>query len=266
MHNPIDVSKRVWDRLLQVREGSSCTCCGDFTESESLALELYGPLAERNSQQIAVGQIGQSLDGRVASSNGDSKQVSGPDGLQHLHRMRALVDGVIIGVKTAIHDSPRLTVRLCEGPNPARVVIDPSGRLPNDNPVLAENGARRIIIQSTDTHRPEGVEVVRLEAREGQFHPDEILSTLRTEGLNRLLVEGGGFTIGKFIDAQKLERIHIAISSILIGEGPAGLNLQQASPWLKDAVRPKTSAYDLGTDVVFDCDFEQRERPQQRNH
>ncbi len=74
---------------------------------------------------VVVGQIGQSLDGRIATESGHSKYINGPAGLAHLHRLRALVDGIVIGVGTAIADDPQLTVRRVSGPHPARVVIDP---------------------------------------------------------------------------------------------------------------------------------------------
>src|SRR6056297_2632248 len=159
---PIDVNARVWDRLLAVRQGLSCTCCGRWSHDETAALALYGPLARRDLGPITVAQIGQSLDGRIATVTGDARDVSGPDGLAHLHRMRALVDGVIIGVRTALHELPRLTVRLCDGPSPARIVVDPRGRMPDDAPLLDDDGARRIVIQSVDCARPDGVEVIRL--------------------------------------------------------------------------------------------------------
>ena len=75
--------------------------------------ELFGPLREGAVDDIVVvGQIGQSLDGRIATESGHSKYINGPAGLAHLHRLRALVDAVIIGVGTAIADDPQLTVRL----------------------------------------------------------------------------------------------------------------------------------------------------------
>jgi riboflavin biosynthesis pyrimidine reductase len=64
---------------------------------------------------MVVGQIGQSLDGRIATESGHSKYINGPAGLTHLHRLRALVDAVVIGVGTAIADDPQLTVRRVAG-------------------------------------------------------------------------------------------------------------------------------------------------------
>lgn len=249
----VEVSKKVWDQLLAIRNDGACACCGDWSDSERAALELYGPLARRDVPALTVGQIGQSIDGRIATANGDVGKVSGPDGLEHLHRMRALVDGVVIGVKTALHDAPRLTVRLCEGRSPVRVVIDPRGRLPDDSPALREDGVRRIVIQAVESTRSRGVEVIRLPAPSGQIDPALIIEALRGEGLTNLLIEGGSFTIAKFMEAGLLDRIHIAVAPILIGAGPLGLTLMGDSGTIKDSPSLKVRPFFLRSELVYDC-------------
>jgi riboflavin-specific deaminase-like protein len=252
MH-PIDVNGRLWQRVLDLREGRGCNCCGDWTAQERAAMALYGPLARRDLGPVTVAQIGQSLDGRVATVTGDARDVSGPDGLAHLHRMRALVDGIIIGVRTALHDLPRLTVRLCPGPNPARIVVDPRGRLPDDAPPLTEDGARRIIIPGVERARPADVEVIRLPMQDGVIDPHDILAALHEAGLSTLMVEGGGITIARFLEAGLLTRLHVAIAPLLIGAGPQSLTMTQPTERLVDALRPETRSFSLGSDVVFDC-------------
>src|SRR5712675_3092510 len=109
--------------------------------------ERFGPLkAGATDDLVVVGQFGQSLDGRVATESGHSHYINGPAGLAHLHRLRALVDAVVVGIGTAVADDPQLTVRHVAGPSPARVVIDPSGRLPATARLLADDGIRRIVI------------------------------------------------------------------------------------------------------------------------
>jgi len=89
---------------------------------------LFGPLRQgQPGEMFVVGQIGQSLDGRVATETGHSHYINGPEALAHLHRLRALVDAVVIGIGTALADDPQLTVRRVTGPQPARVVIDARG-------------------------------------------------------------------------------------------------------------------------------------------
>jgi riboflavin-specific deaminase-like protein len=249
----VDVTPRVWERLLAIRAGQACACCGRWTAGERAALDLYSPLARRDLHPVTVAQIGQSLDGRVATATGDARDVSGPDGLEHLHRMRALVDGVLIGVRTALHDQPRLTVRLCPGSNPARIVVDPRGRLPDDAALFHADGARRIVVQGVPKPRPKGVEVITLPTDSGWLDPSEILAALRDRDLGNLMIEGGGITIARFLEAGLLNRLQVAVSPVLIGAGPQGLTLQNPVTRLSDALRPETRAYALGPEVVFDC-------------
>ena len=87
---------------------------------------LFEPLRVGNvDAMIVVGQLGQTMDGRIATVTGQSKYINGRPGLTHLHQLRALLDAVVVGVGTAIADDPQLNVRLVGGKNPARVVIDP---------------------------------------------------------------------------------------------------------------------------------------------
>ncbi|MEP7029512.1 MAG: RibD family protein, partial [Pseudolabrys sp.] len=114
--------------------------------------DLFGPLRIGTVDDlVVVGQIGQSLDGRIATESGHSKYINGPAGLIHLHRLRSLVDAVIIGVGTAIADDPQLTVRRCEGSHPARVVVDPKGRLAASAKVFADDGVRRLLVTAEGT-------------------------------------------------------------------------------------------------------------------
>src|SRR5471032_2123588 len=109
--------------------------------------ERFGPLRRGGVDDLmVVGQIGQSIDGRIATETGHSKYINGPAGLDHLHRLRALADAVVIGVGTALADDPQLTVRRVTGPHPARVVVDPSGRLPANAKIFANDGVRRLLI------------------------------------------------------------------------------------------------------------------------
>lgn len=247
----LDVSARVWDRILAVKDGKACLCCGDWSAGEAQALALFGALAKPVETCQVFAQIGQSLDGRIATEAGDAQDVSGQDGLMHLHRLRALADAVVIGVKTALHDDPRLTVRLADGNSPARVVIDPDGRLPDDACLLADTSVRRIIVQAVEKDRPAGVEVIVL-PRSSWISPERILAALRDCGFKKILIEGGGITIAQFLEADLLDRLHVTVAPLLIGSGPQGLSTSPVGT-LAQARRPKTDVYDLGSDVLFDC-------------
>ncbi|PZQ16123.1 MAG: deaminase [Ancylobacter novellus] len=209
------------------------------------------------ARSIVVAQLGQSLDGRVATVTGSSHFINGPGGIVHLHRLRALVDAVVVGVGTVCADDCRLTVRRVEGQAPARVVVDPAGRVPDDARVFADDGARRILIRAEGARRScvPGVETVHLRITAGQIAPFDVVAALARRGLRRILVEGGADTVSRFVAAEAVDRLHVMVAPLIVGSGRPGLVLAPVSE-LVQARRPATRTFPLpGGDVLFDCDM-----------
>ena len=124
---------------------------------------------------FVIAQLGQSLDGRIATPSGESRWINRGAALDHVHRLRAEVDAVVVGVGTVVADDPQLNVRRCDGRHPARVVIDPQGRIPHAAKCLRDDGCRRLIISSHEVPPPPaGVEIVRLGGKGDQIAPHEI--------------------------------------------------------------------------------------------
>src|SRR5215217_7457530 len=225
--------------------------------------ELFGPLRHgRVDELVAVGQIGQSLDGRVATETGHSHYINGPAGLAHLHRLRALVDAVVIGVGTALADDPQLTVRRVRGPQPARVVIDARGRLPSGAKMLAADGARRLVLAGPGAKPPlpSGIEVVALPRSDGQIAPATILSALAERGFRRVLIEGGADTLSRFLAAKCLDRLHVMVAPIILGSGRASFSLPPIAR-VDEALLMPVSVHRLDDEVLFDCDLSAQRVP-----
>ena len=175
---------------------------------------IFGPLrGDAPDELFVVAQIGQSLDGRVATASGHSHYINGPAGLAHLHRLRAIVDAVVVGVGTALADDPQLTVRHVAGRDPARVVIDPGARLPAAAKMFARDGVRRLVMTAHDVkpQLPAGIEIVGLQAFQRRIAPEAILSALHERGLRRILIEGGAETVSRFLVANCLDRLHVVV-------------------------------------------------------
>ncbi|HMN73616.1 MAG TPA: RibD family protein [Rhodoblastus sp.] len=205
------------------------------------------------ARPFVVAQLGQSLDGRIATVNGESLYINGEEGLDHLHRLRAMVDAVVVGAGTISADNPHLTVRRVSGRSPARVVVDPRGRLGHEGRWLADDGVRRLVVSAAPVSAAPGVETIVLPARAGRIAPPDIVAALAAHGLRRILVEGGATTISSFIDAGAVDRLHILFGCTIIGSGRPGLELRPIER-LADARRPATEIYKLGRcDVLFDC-------------
>jgi diaminohydroxyphosphoribosylaminopyrimidine deaminase / 5-amino-6-(5-phosphoribosylamino)uracil reductase len=211
-----------------------------------------------SDRPFVVAQLGQSLDGRIATLSGESQWINKTEALVHVHRIRAAVDAVIVGVGTVVADDPMLNVRRVPGRNPARVVIDPKGRMPATAKLLAEDGARRIIVRATGCARPpvQGAEVLEVPAdRDGQLAPREVIASLFRTGLRTFLVEGGAGTVSGFIDGGAVDRLHVLVAPVILGSGKPGLTLK-AIDRLAQALRPTTEVHVLADgDVLFDCDM-----------
>ncbi len=219
--------------------------------------DVFGPLRKGTVDDLViVGQLGQSLDGRIATESGHSKYINGAAGLMHLHRLRALVDAVVIGVGSAIADDPQLTVRRCAGLQPARVVIDPKGRLGVNARVFADDGVSRLLItaQGTRCAPPSGVEIVALPQADGQLAPSAILAELASRGMRRILIEGGADTVSRFMAAGCLDRLHVMVAPIILGGGGPGLMLPPLER-ADQAPRMPIRVHKIEDDVLFDCDL-----------
>jgi riboflavin-specific deaminase-like protein len=225
--------------------------------------QLFGPLrAGLVDDLMVVGQLGQSLDGRIATPTGHSHYINGPAGLDHLHRLRALVDAVVIGIGTALADDPQLTVRRVPGPQPVRVVIDPDGRLPPTARLLANDGVRRIILTASGVQPalPQGVEIVGLPKSGGQIPPSAILAALAELGLRRVLIEGGADTVSRFLAAGCLDRLHVVVAPVVLGSGRVGLTLPPIER-ADQALRAPMHVHRLDDEVLFDCNLSAQRVP-----
>jgi diaminohydroxyphosphoribosylaminopyrimidine deaminase / 5-amino-6-(5-phosphoribosylamino)uracil reductase len=207
---------------------------------------------------FVVAQLGQSLDGRIATPTGESQWINCDGALDHVHRLRAAVDAVVVGVGTVIADNPRLNVRRVAGRNPVRVVIDPNGRAPPGSHCLARDGSRRIIVTAQKGSSADDIEWVVLPREDGRLNPASIVFALWDLGLKSILIEGGANTVSSFLDARAVDRLHVLVAPVILGSGKPGLSLKPIDT-LARALRPATHVHVLADgDVLFDCNLRQQ--------
>lgn len=222
---------------------------------------LYEPLVARapGSPPFVIAHLGQSLDGFIATHNGDSRFVTGPQDLDHMHRLRAVCDAVIVGAGTVALDDPLLTTRRVPGSHPTRVVLDPMLRVPATARVLHNRDAPTLWLCDERWHDPARARQVAarvvplpgLVGDDGHFDAHVVRRALVAQGLRVLFVEGGGVTVSRFLAQGLLDRLHLALAPVLIGEGRRGVRLSARST-MADCLRPGVRTVHLGEDVLWD--------------
>ncbi len=195
----------------------------------------------------------QSLDGRIATANGAAFWIGGEQDILHTHRLRALCDAVVVGAGTVRADDPLLTTRHCAGPSPVRVVIDTERRLAPGHRLFADEPPTLLFCaQDAAEGRSVCAETVKLpRASGGGLDAHAIIAALAERGLRRILVEGGGITVSRFLLAGALDRLHVTVAPLLLGDGIQGFTLPGvARPEL--GLRLDWTVHRLGDDVLLD--------------
>jgi diaminohydroxyphosphoribosylaminopyrimidine deaminase/5-amino-6-(5-phosphoribosylamino)uracil reductase len=189
---------------------------------------------------FVVAKFAMSLDGKIATRSGDSKWISNAAARKHAHALRARVDAVMVGIGTALADDPQLTVRDIPHtrPQPTRVVIDSTGRLPTHAAMLALDGTTIIATAGLDTERraaleATGAEVIDTGAR-AQVDLPQLLATLGERQITSVLVEGGSHLLGSLFDLGLIDKVVAVIAPVIIGGaealGPVGGTGAQTIP------------------------------------
>ena len=252
----------MWSELLRGRVPDRAAAGLD-----AVLLDRYGSLVAAGPM-ITIAQLAQSADGFIASRTGDANYVSGEEDREHLHRLRALVDAVVVGAQTVAADDPQLTTRAVPGPSPVRVIIDPTGRIPRGARVLIDDSAKTLWCVASGFEPPSElaahVELVTLPREGGRFQPEALLGMLRARGLGRVLVEGGGRTVSDFLAAGLLDRLYLTTAPILVGDGIPGVRFA-GSDLLADALTASVRRFSLGRDIctVFDFGAARQRSPRQ---
>ncbi|HVL06202.1 MAG TPA: GTP cyclohydrolase II RibA [Acidimicrobiales bacterium] len=197
---------------------------GDVVQAVD-ASQLLGTVAPRPDRPYVVLKYAQTLDGRIATSTGDARWISGESERRISHTLRAGCDAVLVGIGTVFADDPQLTVRMVPGASPIRVVLDSDLRVPAGAKVL--DAETRTVIVTTERSSPEArrlleerqVRVLVVPEGPGGVALAPALAVLRAEGISSLLVEGGSRVITSLLAGRFVDRMVVGVAPTIIGQG-----------------------------------------------
>ncbi|RLB07963.1 MAG: bifunctional diaminohydroxyphosphoribosylaminopyrimidine deaminase/5-amino-6-(5-phosphoribosylamino)uracil reductase RibD [Deltaproteobacteria bacterium] len=201
----------------------------------------------------------QTLDGRIATSLGESRWISSENSRKLAHRLRAQHDAILVGIGTVLADDPSLTVRWTKGKDPLRIVLDSRLRIPLNAQVLLEEGDTLVV--TTDQYDREKFAEIKKKGKEiliaqrdkkGWVELQPLLKTLIKKDVSSILVEGGRKVITSFLKDNLANRMVIITAPLILGEGVAGIG-DLGIMELKSAIKPSSYKVSrVGGDMVFD--------------
>ena len=189
-------------------------------------------------------KAGMTLDGKVATAQGESRWITGLRARQDAHRLRSQVDAVIVGVGTILHDDPTLTARLSDRPlkmasrQPLRVVLDSRLRTPPTATVCTkQDRAKTLIVTTTQAPRSRrcpfeqaGVEVLSLSTKNGRVSLQALMTTLGKRGVTSVLIEGGSNVNAGFLREKLVNHVVLYLAPTLMGGQDAVAVIGDRSP------------------------------------
>lgn len=203
---------------------------GAGARASGYLLAGFASLIERRRPRIAL-KMAVSLDGRIASTRGDSRWISSPTARAWVHRRRREADLVLVGSETALRDNPALTTRLVQGRNPDRFVLDSRLRVPASARVWNPDGARRVAVSVPEAGvdrrkalEERGVEIWTVEPdATGRVSLPDLAARLGEAGYTSALVEGGGTLAGSLLAAHLVDVVWMVMArGLLLGGGGPG--------------------------------------------
>ncbi len=222
------------------------------------------------SRPFVTLKIAQSADGYIAAPNGDSKWISSNDSRTEVHRWRSRQDAVLVGRNTAMHDNPSLTVRMVEGRQPWRVVIDGPLELPANLNLFSDQHEEKTIVVTHNKTKADEVadpmlkmlqsnyfrgKVMVVEEESGHTNLDQMMESLAGEGITSLLVEGGRELSTALLRQNLVDRLQLFIAPKLLGGGTKsvqGLGMNR----MEDLVPFRTFTWSrVGPDMLLTADL-----------
>lgn len=192
-----------------------------------------------------------SLDGKIATRTGASRWITGEAARARVHSWRAELDAIAVGVNTVLHDDPRLTCRLPGARSPIKIIFDSVARTPVDAALFEadEHAHPAEVFVMTTSAAPEarrqalqarGAKVIALPAEHGRSRVGAALEHLHRQGVNSILLEGGGTLAWSFFEAQAVDRVAVFIAPKLLGGSGASPLAGLGVSGLEEALRLET--------------------------
>jgi len=169
-----------------------------------------------------------SLDGKIATSTGESRWISNEESRKYVHYLRYTTDAILTGVNTVVTDDPSLTTKCCGGrggtivKQPLRIILDSKGRTPANARIFNQPGKTLLVHGRIDDevragYTRLGAELLELPTKSGLVDLESLMQALGIRGITSILVEGGGALLGSLFDMGLVDKVIGFVAPVIIG-------------------------------------------------
>jgi len=185
--------------------------------------EAYFKYSKKNRPFVIL-KLGLSLDGRIATSKGDSKWITSSESRRFVQRIRKEADAVLVGINTILKDDPRLTCRIDSKKVLIKVILDPNLLTPPHAKVLKGNCPTLIFAnknsRSAILSRGKNIEIIRVESDKNDFLSwNDILKELAKRNIASVLIEGGAQVASSALQAGAVDKLYLIYAPKILGKG-----------------------------------------------
>ena len=199
-------------------------------------------------EPFVILKIAESIDGKIATSKGRSKWITGENSRRYVHELRSSVDAVLTGIGTVLKDNPLLTSRIRGGKNPYRIIVDTNLRIPLNAKVIKHKDHKTIIaaISKSKIQNPKkinklknlGVQVLIVKAKNGKVDLKALMKELGKLNIMSLMIEGGSSINASALSDKVVDKVMFFIAPKIIGGADSITSVGGKSPaLLKNALR-----------------------------
>ncbi len=179
----------------------------------------------KTKKPFMILKLAMSLDGKIATSSGNSKYITSRAARKYVHQLRNDVDAVMVGINTVKRDNPVLDSRLVKGKNPIKIIVDSTLKLSERSKILKD--PHKVIIATTkkapknkiDKLQHKGVRVLVLKPKKGLVDLKELTKELGKSQIASIMIEGGAELSGSAIKEKIINKLLIFTAPKIIGNG-----------------------------------------------
>ena len=182
--------------------------------------------AQETQRPYIILKWAESADGYIAPENRARTQLSNSISQRLVHQWRTAEQAIMVGTNTALHDNPRLNARLAEGPQPIRIFVDNSGRVPHTHH-LFDGALETWVVSATEAKFPETVRSLVLK-QDHDWWP-RLFGELLRAGTISMIVEGGSALLGGLIGQGLWDEARVIRTPVVLGSGVRAPQLSQAT-------------------------------------